>query len=70
MIKLAALVKEVAQTVSMERGAVCAVDCLLEAANGRLIQTMNAWKGFLVNPNIPTTPRHNDGAWVPAICKE
>lgn len=67
--KIARLVKQVSLTISYERGAICAVDCLYQWEAGLLEDTILAWKRYLVehreSRGHSETERY--GAWVPAI---
>ena len=68
-IQIADLVKQISSEVNFERGAVCAVDCLMQWNAGQLYDTLIAWRSYLDNfknkkPH-EETPRY--GAWVPAI---
>ena len=67
--ELADLIKQVAQEISMERGAVCAVDCLLQWRDGRLDETMTAWRRYMQERRNGEghTDECRNGAWVPAI---
>lgn len=67
--ELADLIKQVAQEISMERGAICAVDCLLQWRDGRLDETMEAWKRYLKEKRDGDghTDELRHGAWCPAI---
>jgi hypothetical protein len=63
------LIKKISTEINYERGAICAVDCLLQWELGLLTNTILAWENYLAevkNKEGHTTElRH--GAWVPAI---
>lgn len=66
---IANLIKRVSTELSYERGAVCAVDCLLQWELGLLNETIIAWERHLIEAKnvegYSSCFRH--GAWVPAI---
>jgi len=67
--ELANLIKQVSQEISMERGAVCAVDCLLQWRDGKLEETILAWRKYVQERRNgePHTDENRHGAWCPAI---
>lgn len=70
---IAEVVKKVSVSCGYERGAVCAVDCLLQWKANELPQTLQAWLRHIDetqwHESHTDTQRH--GAWVPAIpCDE
>ena len=71
---LGIFVQNVTAKLGPERGAVCAVDCLLQWADGGtplLMKTIDAWKRHLeeVKDGGPHSDENRHGAWVPAIPK-
>lgn len=67
--RIANLIKRVSTELSYERGAICAVDCLLQWEFGLLNDTITAWERFLteVKNKDSHTSEMRHGAWVPAI---
>ena len=67
--KIANLIKRVSTELNYERGAICAVDCLLQWELGLLNDTILAWERYL--DEVKNKDGHTDtlrpGAWVPAI---
>ena len=69
-VAIAELVQKVAFGLSMERGAICAVDCLRQWDEGgkKLLQrTIQVWEERLAKPDGSHTDAERHGAWVPAI---
>ena len=69
-IGIAELVRRVATEISMERGAICAVDCLRQWDEGGkklLKRTIQVWEERLAKPDGSYTDAERHGAWVPAI---
>ena len=69
---LALFVQKVTLVLGTERGAVCAVDCLLQWADGGtplLMKTIKAWQQRLdeTKEGRPHSDENRHGAWVPAI---
>ena len=69
---LGLFVKKVTMTLGPERGAMCAVDCLLQWADGGaplLMKTIKAWQRHLdeVKDGRPHTDENRHDAWVPAL---
>lgn len=69
---LAIFVQKVTLALGPERGAICAVDCLLQWADGDiplLMLTIKAWQRHLdeVHDGKPHTDENRHDAWVPAI---
>ena len=69
---LALFVQKVTLETNAERGAICAVDCLLQWADGGtplLMKTIKAWQRHLdeIKEGRPHSDENRHGAWVPAI---
>jgi hypothetical protein len=66
---IADLIKRVSTELNYERGAICAVDCLLQWELGLLNDTILAWERFLkeVKNKEGSASELRHGAWVPAI---
>lgn len=67
--RIANLIKRVSTETTWERGAICAVDCLLQWELGLLNDTILAWERFLkeVKNKEGQSNELRHGAWVPAI---
>lgn len=69
MIEISDLIRRVSSECDYERGAICASDCLLQWKDGKLKDTIEAWRSYLEEKKNKTSyaMEFRHGAWVPAI---